>query len=150
MTDLLLNNNHDLQIENGDVVIISNLSQLVRQKLLIRLRAFTNTLFTDINYGIDVTLVFAKGTKDLLDQHLRELITNEQGVVELVTFESSVDQSRNYHCEFIARVADGEIVGIRGLVVGSTGMTKVSGGIWLNGYWDSSGNWDNEEIWGSD
>ena len=114
-----------------------------------KLRSFTGTLFTDINYGINVDLVFAKGTKELLDQHLKELIQAEQGIIELVRFESFVDRGRNYHCDFEYKVVDGEIVGIRGLRVGgSTNATTAPAGIWRNGYWDYSGSWSNEEIWG--
>ena len=63
MTDLLLGANNDLVIYNGQLSLIQTQEELIRQRLLNRLRTFTGTLFTNINYGIDVNLIGSKTDK---------------------------------------------------------------------------------------
>ena len=149
MTDLFLGSDNDLFFENGQLVLIKDTEVLVRQRLLNKLRTFTGTLFTNINYGIDTNLIFQKGTKDLLDQHLKTLISNTTGIIALKSFESSVSTDRQYTCKFQYTIETGEIVGISGLAISTTGVPSVVGvGIWKDGYWDYSGVWDDDEIWG--
>lgn len=151
MTDLLLGSNNDLIIEDGKLLLVPTKEQLTRQRLLNKLRSFTGTLFTNINYGIDVSLVFEKGTKELLDQNIKSLIASTTGVIRLVEYTSSVSVSRVYTCKFKYEIETGEIVGISGLFVDATGSIPITteSGVWKNGYWDYSGIWNNEEVWGA-
>lgn len=117
MTDILLDSVNDLFISGGQISLITDVETLTRQRLLNKLRTFTNTLFTNVNYGIDVNLVFERGTKALLDQHLKTLISDTEGVVKLVSFSSNVGTNRIYTCQFQYQIETGEIVGIRGIDV---------------------------------
>lgn len=152
MTDLALNSVNDLSFFNGDLVLIQTVEELTRQRLLNKLRTFTGTLFTNINYGIDVTLIFEKGTKEFLDQHLKTLIAETPGIEELVEFTSTVGVDRYYRLQFRYKITTGDIVGIKGLTImgGSSSLPVSNLGIWKDGYWDYSGYWDDEEIWGGD
>lgn len=149
MTDILLDSVNDLFISGGQISLITDVETLTRQRLLNKLRTFTNTLFTNINYGVDVNLVFERGTKALLDQHIKTLISETDGVVELLEYESVVGTDRVYRCQWKYKITTGEIVGIRGLSL-STGSlpAEIKRGIWKDGYWDYSGDWDDLEIWG--
>lgn len=149
MTDILLGPDNDLFIENGQLVLIDSVEVLVRQRLLNKLRTITGTLFTNIDYGIDRTLLFKKGTKDFLDQNIQSLIDNTTGVIQLLEFESSVNLDREYVLKFKYEIETGEIVGISGLSFNPYDSGVVAAkGIWLNGYWDYSGVWDKNEVWG--
>lgn len=148
MTDLRLNNLNDLDISGGSLSLIDTKEELVRQRLLNRLNTFTGTLFTNINYGIDVDLIFERSTKDLLDQHLKDIISKVQGILSLVSFTSTVSIQRIYLCDFTYKIETGELVGIKGLSFGSKGLVTTQG-VWNNGLWDYSGIWNNDQIWGS-
>jgi hypothetical protein len=150
MTDIQLGPDNDLLIVNGQINLIETTEVLVRQRLLNKLRAFTGTLFTNIDYGIRANLVFAKGTQSLLDQDIKALISNTRGVVKLVSYTSSDNPQRTLTVDFEYEIETGEIVGIKGLnVSGSSSEQYGRGGIWVNGIWDYSGTWDQDEIWGS-
>lgn len=150
MTDILLDSVNDLYLEGGQITLIDTIEVLTRQRLLNKLRTFTNTLFTNINYGVDVNLVFARGTKELLDQHIKTLISETDGVIELLEYESVVGTDRVYRCQWKYKITTGEIVGIRGIDIQRSGGGQVisSKGVWKDGYWDYSGIWDDEEVWG--
>lgn len=152
MTDLLIGSENDLVIYNGDLVLIDTLEVLIRQRIVNQLRTFTGTLFFDQDYGIDQTLMFQRGTQELLDQDIKDIVGNTEGVVSLVSFESKVDSvTRVYSCSFEYLIESGEIVGIANLGVGDeTNIAVPVDGIWKDGKWDYSGHWDNKEIWGSD
>lgn len=152
MTDIQLDSVNDLFISGGQISLITDIETLTRQRILNKLRAFTNTLFTNVNYGVDVNLVFDRGTKALLDQHLKTLISDTAGVIKLVSFSSNVGTNRVYTCRFQYQIKTGEIVGIRGIdVTKSTSGEVVSrAGVWRDGYWDYSGIWSDEEVWGDD
>jgi hypothetical protein len=149
MTDIKLGSNNDFVIEDGSFLLITETSELVRQRLLNKLRAFTGTLFTNVDYGVDQTLFFERGTKSLLDQNLKTLISETQGIISLVSFESSVGTDRFYRCSFVYSTEVGEIEGIDGLTLGANG-TILDEGIWKDGRWVFTGTWQEDEIWGSD
>lgn len=148
MTDLLLGPENDLALEGGSLAIIDTKEVLTRQRLLFKLRTFTNTLFTNINFGLDQGLIFKKNTKNLLDQEIKTLIEETEGVIALVSFSSKVGTDRRYVCNFEYSIETGEIVGVNGLVFGSSGL-EAREGVWLNGKWDYTGSWKDDEIWGS-
>lgn len=150
MTDIYLDSNNDLLLIDGQMFLIDTIEVLVRQRILNKLRAFTDTLFTNINYGIKSNLVFAKGTQSLLDQEIKALITNTKGVVKLIGYTSEVGLSRTYTASFEYEIETGEIVGISNLPIsGDTGITNpITLGIWKDGFWDYSGLWVDDEIFG--
>lgn len=152
MTDILLGPNNDILIVNGQLQLIDSEEVLVRQRLLNRLRSFTGTLFTNTDYGIDSTLLFEKNTQTLLDQHLKTIISNVSGIEELVSFSSEVSASRVYSATLQYRISTGEIIGIKGLNLSANFVETVETlkPLWVNGYWDYSGTWDNDLRFGTD
>lgn len=148
MTDIKLNSVNDLDFTSGRLWLIDTQEELIRQRLLNRLRTFKGTLFTDIDYGIEDDLVFRKGTQGLLDQHLKDVISSVKGIVSLVSFSSTVGSDRIYVCNFTYKIESGAIVGIDGLSFGSSGIISTVG-VWNEGKWDYSNFWNNDEIWGS-
>ena len=80
MTDIALDKSHDLLIINGKLGLVPSKEILLQQKLSMKLRTFTNTLWTNINYGINVNLIFKKNTKELLDSNIIQLILSTEGV----------------------------------------------------------------------
>jgi len=151
MTDILLDSQGNVDIVNGDVVLIADLATLTHQRLINRLKTFKGTLFTNINYGaLDDNIIFQKGTKDLLDESLKYEIELTQGIVRLINFTSSVSPERVYTCNFTYSIETGEIVGVSELPLSlNTGQIAQTVGIWKNGVWDYSGVWDFEEEWGT-
>jgi hypothetical protein len=149
MTDILLGTDNDLMLEGGQITLIGTQEVLVRQRILNKLRAFTGTLFTNINYGISTNLVFSLGTKSLLDQEIKNLVINTKGVNRLVSYSSEVSNQRVHTAAFSYEISTGEIVGIAGLYIGpDTGSQTPKEGVWSDGVWDYSGYWANEEVWG--
>lgn len=149
MSDLLLGPSNDLVIINGQLQLITTVETLTRQRLVNKLRTFTGTLFTNVDYGIDVNLVFERGTQDLLDQHLKTLISDTPGIDEIVEFSSEVI-NRVYRCTFRYKIETGEITGVSNLSLsGESSGAELSNGIWVDGYWDYTGTWDNKDLWGT-
>lgn len=149
MTDIYLDHTNDLLLREGQIFLVEDIEVLVRQRILNKLRAFTGTLFTNINYGINASLVFAKGTSSLLDQDIKTLIANTAGVVKLISYTSQVNEQRVYTSSFEYKIETGEIVGVNNVPI-SGGILEqaLSVGIWKDGVWDYSSLWDDEEIWG--
>lgn len=147
MTDLLLDSENDLVIEGGSFQLITDTPTLIKQRLLNKLSAFTGNLFTNINYGLNQELFFDRGTKSLLDQNIKELISTTKGVISLVSFTSTVLTTRVYQCSFTYSVETGEISGIENLTFGTAGIVSQDG-IWKEGIFQFNGIWDDEEIWG--
>ena len=150
MSDIMLNDDNDILIVGGDIVLISTKERMVYQRLLNKLRTFTHSLWTNINYGVDRNLIFKRTPKYVLDNHYSSLIINTQGVSEIIELESEINPAtRVYSLTFKVRTENGSILGIKSL--SSTGGDKKQDilGIWVNGRWVSYGMWDNNEIWGS-
>ena len=117
MSDITLTGDNDLYINNGQIYLLETQEELTRQKLLNKLRSFTNTLFTNVNYGIRDSLVFERDTQSLLDQDIKSLIQNTRGIVELKEYTSEVSTGRTYTANFTYSVVTGELVNITSLVI---------------------------------
>lgn len=146
MTDILLDNLYDLDTSDGQIYLIDSVEKLTLQRLNNKLRAFTNTLWTNINYGIDVSLVFKRGTKELLDGNIQRLISETKGITEIISFQSEVGVDRKYVLNFECRIETGEILGIKGITFGRSAADY---GVWFNGKFMFNGTWFATEIWGS-
>ena len=111
MTDLVLGNDNDLLVINGQLQIFQTKEEFIRQRIMISLNTFTNTWFENINFGINQNLIFAKGTQDLLDQDIKTIITGTDGVIKLLTYTSTVDTiTRIYTAAFSYETAEGVIL----------------------------------------
>jgi hypothetical protein len=146
MTDIALGSDNDLLIQNGRLSLIDTLDVLVKQRLLNKLRAFTGTLFTNINYGIKASLLFEKGTQSLLDQDIKTLISNTDGVVKLISYSSEVNEQRLNTINFSYEITTGELIEVSGLSVTAGPQTEIEED--PDGIWDYSGVWNNTGVWG--
>lgn len=150
MTDIQLNPQNDFDIRDGQLFLVQDREALVRQRLLNRLRSFTGTLFTNINYGLNSDLVGARATRDALAQNIKTLITTTPDIVRLVSYTDRVDPvTRTYTAEFTAETVTGDIVGIGDIPVGGTiPATEQRLRIWRDGVWQDGGFWHDDSIWG--
>ena len=149
MTDILMNEHNDVHIQEGQILLVAHKEVLVKQRLLNRLRTFSNTYWVDRNYGLNVNLFFVKGSKVLLDKHLQKVISDTEGIEELLSFESEVNPvTRIYTCKFSYKVETGAITSVKDMPIYGDSVSDATG-IWREGIWHHEGIWDNEEIWGS-
>lgn len=146
MTDLVLGEDHDLLVSNGQLVLISTQEELTRQRLLIHLNTFTKTWFENQNFGINQELIFAKNTKELLDRDIKTIITETVGVTRIREFFSSVGVERIYRASFIYETESGEIVSIKNLSFGPKGLLTTVG-LFEDGIWNYYGVWEDDMIW---
>lgn len=147
MTDLALDENNDLLVINGQLVLIGTEEELTRQRILISLNTFTNTWFENKNFGISEELIFAKGTEALLDQDIKTIITETSGVIKLLEFTSQTDStSRVYSADFKYETVTGEIVSVSNVGIGSTGVLNTVS-VFADGIWNYAGIWQDELLW---
>lgn len=150
MTDIALDSTNDLLIEDGIFNLLTTQETVVRQKLLNRLRSFTRTLFTDVNYGIRQEVAFGKNTQAALTQNIKTIISTTAGVVRLVSFDSTVGVDRVYRADFTYEVTTGAIEGLTIPIAATPAPTPpTSTGVWQDGLFTFSGIWDNTQIWGT-
>lgn len=148
MTDLLINSNGDLDLQNGQLVLVPTTEQLTQQRLKVSLSTFTGTWFANQNFGIDSSLIFEKGSKGFLDEDIKSIVSSTEGVLRLVSYSSTVDtQTRKMVVNFKYEVAiinlDSSIAG-----VGTGGETTTVSSIFQFGVWYNNGTWDHEMVWG--
>lgn len=116
MLDLYLDpTTHDLVLENFTFSRTQDKSDLIIQKLKIKLLWFKEEWFLDRNYGIPYfQQIFIKGI-DLneIDDTFRDAIANEQGVLDLIAYSSEFNPStRKLTVNSKVRVDSGEIINI--------------------------------------
>ena len=146
MTDLVLGDDNDLLVINGQLQIFQTKEEFIRQRIMISLNTFTNTWFENINFGINQNLIFAKGTQDLLDQDIKTIITETDGVLKLLSYSSKVDPiTRIYTMTFSYETEEGLIVNLTGVTIG--GPPNLKPIFNENGYWDYGGTWVDGFVW---
>ena len=116
MLDLYLDpKTHDLVLENFTFSQTQDKSDLIIQKLKIKLLLFKGEWFLDENYGIPYfEQIFIKGV-DLneIDDTFRDAIANEDGVIDLLSYSSEFNYStRQLTVDAKIRVDSGEIMNI--------------------------------------
>ena len=86
-------------------------TDVVAQRLLIRLKTFKSEWFLDVDYGVPwlQQILGKKISKASLDLILQEQILLENGVKELVSF-SSTFKNRAYSMTFSIKVNTGDVV----------------------------------------
>lgn len=111
--DLLLNTTtHDLVFQNGPLTseyTTQPFTQVVAQRLKIRLLCFEGEWFMDTEYGVPYfqSILAKKVPKSRVDSILQQEILAERGVKEIVSFTSSL-QNRQYSASFRVKVSTGE------------------------------------------
>ena len=112
MTDIKLDDNNDIAIENNDIVLITAVDE-VRQRLLVNLRTFKGEWFLDLEMGIPYYQDILKKNIDInvIETILKDAILASPGVLELLDFSLELDNSnRHLDVNFTARASEGEIV----------------------------------------
>jgi hypothetical protein len=106
---------HDIQVFGKDLRIIPEKSEAVAQRLKIKLLFFKGEWFLNTEFGVPFyQRIFTKGiTKGQVDNIFRNQILDTDGVLSIITFESTFNNSsRAYSLTFSCKVESGEIVTI--------------------------------------
>lgn len=112
--DFKLNNQNDIIWNNGPLLVEDTtqpLTETVGQRLKIRLQTFLGEWFINTVYGVPYfqRLLGQKQTsKAAADLIFQQQILSEEGVKEIVTFESTF-VNRRYSLVFSVRVVTGEV-----------------------------------------
>ena len=114
--DLLLSpDSHDMIFVNGGCPVTVAQQDIVAQRLKITLQTFLGEWFLDTDLGIPyfqqiLTKVRNKSTVDAIFQ---KAILNDPGVLEMVSYESSLSAGdRGFALDFAVRANDGSIIPI--------------------------------------
>jgi len=103
---------NDLMFVNGGCPVTRSKTEVVQQRLLIRLRTFYGEWFLNDTYGVPYfeRILGHKVTKDSVDAIFQDQIHQEAGVAGIVEFNSQFNSAgRQYSCQFRVRVDNGEI-----------------------------------------
>ncbi len=108
--DLKLGDGHDLAIENFDLVVLSNVEQVI-QHINIRLKFFLGEWFLDITIGIpyyrDVLIKgFDVGTVEAV---FKDQILGTPGVTKISEFDLVLESTRVLTVSFKAVILDEEV-----------------------------------------
>lgn len=110
--DLKLGSNRDILFVNGECPVTKEKSDVVAQRLLIRLRTFFGEWFLREDYGVPYMDVLGKKvTKSVVDLLIQEQIYKERGVSQITSFTSSLGANRVYQCAFQVRTTNGSETG---------------------------------------
>jgi len=109
MIDLLTNTNGDLTVNNSDLVLVTGIDRVV-QAIRIKLKFFYGEWFLDTTYGIKYQeLIFIKNPNvNIVDDALKAAIVDDPDVLELIKFESDIDnQTRVLTVSFVVNTIYG-------------------------------------------
>lgn len=113
--DLLLNQQtHDIVWNNGPLTreyTTQPFTQTVAQRLKIRLLSFYGEWFADTTYGVmywERILGVKQTSKSAVDLLFQQAILKEEGVKEIVSFDSTFE-NRRYSLVFQVKVVNGEV-----------------------------------------
>lgn len=113
MSDLRLNLEGDLDIQEGKLSLLQSTGELTTQSLSITLRTYQGEWFLNTTVGVPYTqTILRKGTpKTLVDSIFYKNISNYTGVENIASFESTID-SGVYSLSFTARIGSGELINL--------------------------------------
>lgn len=109
--DIILNDTGDIDFDNAEqATVTQEQRQDVAQRLQIKLRTFLGEWFLNTEVGVPyLQQIFGKGRKkSTVDIIFQTLILEEEDVLEIVDFNSTLDAAtRAYSLSFRVRVAAG-------------------------------------------
>lgn len=108
--DILLNTDtHDIVFVNGTAPVTTTQQINVAQRLKITLQTFLGEWFLNTDLGVPYfEAIFGKVVnKSSVDLILQDKILSDPGVIEMVSFDSSIDASRTYSMSFRVRTSEG-------------------------------------------
>lgn len=118
MTDITLDTNNDLMIQDGQIPLLGTTEKFVKQRLGIHLKTISGDWFRDVDFGLPRNLLYSKGTQGMLDAAIVEIIVGTSGIKTVTEFKSKLDVStRIYTVDFSAVTDDGQIITIAGLEI---------------------------------
>lgn len=112
MTDIKLNDDHDLALENNRLVLLSGADE-VAQRLRCRLKMFRGEWFLNVTRGVDYRgEVFVKrNAPTRVEAELKRAILTTSGVLELLEYSQVIDAAvRSMTVDFKVKATDGDIV----------------------------------------
>lgn len=107
--DLLLDTNTgDIIFQNGTCPVTQLQADVVAQRLRIKLYTFYGEWFLDDTIGVPyIQQIFTKvSKKSTVDLIFQGIISNDPGVIEIISFTSSISPQRGYTMTFSVRVND--------------------------------------------
>lgn len=102
--------NGDISIDPFDILLNTQGLEAVGQRLLISLNTFKGEYFLNTEFGTPwYQTVLRKGiSKNLIDTQLRRVITETKGVLQLIEYQSTINNStRSIDIRFKARADEG-------------------------------------------
>ena len=110
--DIKLDTDDDLLIENGLLFLHDKEDELTKQKVAVVLRTYRGEWFVDFSVGVPYfqEILVGKGNKDLADVIIRSAIQETEGVQDLISFSSTLNNLGEYRVSFKATTTNGDIV----------------------------------------
>jgi len=110
----------DIALTDNEIQYVPTEEQLTKQRVLIALGVYKGEWLFNINYGTpwlandnNPLQLLGKTTKEFIDVYLKDIITDVDGIVSIVSFNSTLDKrTRVYSLTFKAITTTGEIVSI--------------------------------------
>ncbi len=113
MSDILLKKDGDFDLAEGKLSLIDTQQDLIAQRLLIKLRTYLGEWYLDLSEGIPYfQRIFRKSgnAKAVADTIFKSEINNDEGVISLNSFSSTLSNSGVYSLTFNVTTVTGDIV----------------------------------------
>jgi hypothetical protein len=112
MNDLLLGEDYDLVLKNGDLVLTETKSQKVAQAITICLKTIQNEWFLNQDFGVPYLSILGQKPEELIFINiLKEQILKVSDVLEVNLIETSFDSiKRALKINLHIKISDGSIV----------------------------------------
>lgn len=114
--DILLDpRTNDVVYVNGGAPVTRSQQNVVAQRLKITLQTFLGEWFLNLDTGIPYfqQILNKVRSKSTVDAIFQQAILNDPGVIEMISYQSSLDSAaRGFELSFAVRVADGSITPI--------------------------------------
>ena len=120
MNDLLLDNSHDIIIENGDLLLVNKEAQMAAQAVKINLLTIRGEWWENLSLGIPyLQSILRKGAaKEFVDTIMKQAIEDSYNISRVVEFNSSINEDRRYVINRArALTTSGEIVSITNQII---------------------------------
>jgi hypothetical protein len=110
--DIQLNQTtHDLEILNGDIVLVDGVEE-VAQRIKIELMNIRGEWFRDVNHGADWYKLLSKsGNKGLIDAQVKTIILSDKDILSIINY-NSVANKTNLNIYFTANTKFGEVINV--------------------------------------
>lgn len=120
MDILLDNSSHDALFVNGETPVTQGIDEALKQRLKIKLLTFRGEWVLNTRYGTPYyQQILGKGrNKSVVDTIFRDLIREDEDVIRITEFSSTLSRDRRYSLSFSVLSRAGNTVEIEELEVG--------------------------------